>query len=231
MARILVIDDEPQILRALRAGLEREGYTVSLAESGEKGLDLAATMPPDLVILDLSMPGLDGFGVCQELRKWSKAPIIVLSVRDEEDDKIRALDLGADDYLTKPFGVGELMARVRANMRRAATDSEAATEPSFSSGPLTIDFVHRQVTLDGQEVHLTPTEYDLLLCLVKHRNRVLTHRQLRAKVWGPEYEDDPHVLRVHIANLRNKIESDPTRPRFVQTETRVGYRFRTDSDN
>lgn len=229
MARVLVIDDEPQIRRALRAGLERGGHNVTLAESGEQGLDAAAAAPPDLVILDLAMPGLDGFGVCEELRRWSKAPIIVLSVRDEEDDKIRALDLGADDYLTKPFGIGELMARVRANLRRSAADAEPS-ESQFKSGPLEVDFAHRQVFVNSTEVHLTPTEYDLLNCLVSHRNKVLTHRQLRAKVWGPEYADDAHVLRVHIANLRNKIEIDPTRPRFIQTETRIGYRFRVDSE-
>lgn len=230
MARILVVDDEPQIRRALRAGLERAGHAVSTADTGEQGLDMAATAPPDLVILDLAMPGIDGFAVCEELRRWYKAPIIVLSVRDDEDDKIRALDLGADDYLTKPFGIGELMARVRANLRRAAADTESA-ERAFKSGPLEIDFVHRQVFANGQEVHLTPTEYDLLNCLVAYRNKVLTHRQLRAKVWGPEYADDPHLLRVHIANLRNKIEADPTRPRFITTETRIGYRFRTESDS
>jgi two-component system KDP operon response regulator KdpE len=229
MARILVIDDEPQIRRALRAGLERAGHAVAVAENGEQGLDAAATAPPDLVILDLAMPGIDGFAVCEELRRWSKAPIIVLSVRDEEDDKIRALDLGADDYLTKPFGVGELMARVRANLRRATADAEPA-ERNFKSGPLEIDFVHRQVFVDRNEVHLTPTEYDLLNCMIAYRNKVLTHRQLRAKVWGPEYADDPHVLRVHIANLRNKIEADPTRPRFIHTETRIGYRFRAENE-
>jgi two-component system KDP operon response regulator KdpE len=202
---------------------------VTLAESGEQGLDAAATAPPDLVILDLAMPGADGFFVCEELRRWSKAPIIVLSVRDEEDDKIRALDLGADDYLTKPFGIGELMARVRANLRRSGSDADPS-ESQFKSGTLEIDFAHRQVFVNGNEVHLTPTEYDLLNCLVSHRNKVLTHRQLRAKVWGPEYADDPHVLRVHIANLRNKIEIDPTRPKFIQTETRIGYRFRVDND-
>lgn len=229
MAKVLVIDDEPQIRRALRAGLERAGYNVALAESGEQGLDSAATTPPDLVILDLAMPGIDGFSVCEELRRWTKAPIIVLSVRDDEDDKIRALDLGADDYLTKPFGIGELMARVRANLRRASADADP-NESQFKSGTLEIDFAHRQVFVNGAEVHLTPTEYDLLNCLVLHRNKVLTHRQLRAKVWGPEYADDPHVLRVHIANLRNKVEVDPTRPKFIQTETRIGYRFRVDNE-
>jgi len=226
--KVLVIDDEPQIRRALRAGLERGEYEVILAASGEEGLDLAALHNPDLVILDLAMPGTDGYEVCKQLRSWSKSPIIVLSVREGEDDKIHALDLGADDYLTKPFGIRELMARVRAVMRRSGAEEEP-DEPSFSCDNLFIDFAHRKVTIGGQEVHLTPKEYDLLRYMVSNANRVLTHRQLLTKVWGPEYADDSHTLRVHIANLRNKIEATPERPRFVHTETRVGYRFRTDS--
>jgi len=226
--KVLVIDDEPQIRRALRAGLERGEYEVIMAASGEEGLDLAALHNPDLVILDLAMPGTDGYEVCKQLRSWSKSPIIVLSVREGEDDKIQALDLGADDYLTKPFGIGELMARVRAVLRRAGV-AEEQDEPSFSCENLFIDFAHRKVTIAGQEVHLTPKEYDLLRYMVSNANRVLTHRQLLTKVWGPEYADDSHTLRVHIANLRNKIEATPERPRFVHTETRVGYRFRTDS--
>src|SRR5712692_8951127 len=159
--KVLVIDDEPQIRRALRAGLERNGYTVSLAASGEEGLDQAALQPPDLVILDLAMPGMDGFEVCRQLREWSKAPIIVLSVREGEADKIRALDLGADDYLTKPFSLGELLARLRALRRRTGSSEEPET-PTISAGSLEIDFARRRVTRDGQEIHLTPTEYDLL---------------------------------------------------------------------
>jgi two-component system, OmpR family, KDP operon response regulator KdpE len=223
--RVLVIDDEPQIRRALRADLERNGFTVQSAGSGDEGLDMASISAPDLVILDLAMPGTDGFAVCAELRKWSKVPIIVLSVRDDEEDKIKALDLGADDYLTKPFGVGELQARIRAVVRRAAQDAND-DEISFSSGDLHIDFVLRTVSIGATEIHLTPIEYDLLKYLVSHRNRVLTHRQLLTKVWGPEYTDETHTLRVHIANLRFKIESNPTRPVFIHTETRIGYRFR-----
>jgi two-component system, OmpR family, KDP operon response regulator KdpE len=221
--RVLVIDDEPQIQRALRAGLERNGYIVLSAASGDQGLDLAAEHPPDIVILDLAMPGMDGFKVCLELRKWSKMPIIVLTVRDSEEDKIRALDSGADDYLTKPFGVGELLARMRAVLRR--TIGSEADEPVFRTDNLEIDYAQRRVLVSGQEVHLTPTEYDLLRCMVQHRNRVLTHRQLLTKVWGAEYAEDSHTLRVHIANLRNKLEPDPTRPKYIRTETRIGYRF------
>jgi two-component system KDP operon response regulator KdpE len=225
--KALVIDDEPQIRRALRAGLERNGYTVALASSGEEGLDEAALHPPDVIILDLAMPGMDGFEVCRQLREWTKVPIIVLSVREGEADKIRALDQGADDYLTKPFSVGELLARMRAVLRRLG--NEAGEEPSsFSAGDLQIDFAHRRVTLAGQEVHLTPTEYELLRQLAQNPDRVLTHRQLLTRVWGPEYAEDTHTLRVHIANLRNKIEPDPARPRLLHTEPRVGYRFRVD---
>lgn len=223
--KVLIIDDEPQIRRALRAGLERTGYHVTMASGGEEGLNFASEHPPDLVILDLAMPGTDGFAVCEELRKWSKIPVIVLSVRDSEDDKIRALDLGADDYLVKPFGIGELLARMRAVLRRVSNSEEESEEPSFVAGELEVDFVHRKVNKAGGEVHLTPKEYDLLLCMIRYRNRVLTHRQLLSKVWGVEYADDTHTLRVHVANLRTKIESDPARPQFIRTETRIGYRF------
>jgi two-component system, OmpR family, KDP operon response regulator KdpE len=225
--KILVIDDEPQIRRALSAGLERTGYKVVAAAGGEEGLNLASEHPPDLVILDLAMPGTDGFTVCAELRKWSKMPIIVLSVRDSEEDKIKALDLGADDYLVKPFGIGELLARMRAVLRRIST-SEDLDQPSFQTGGLEVDYVHRKVLMNQSEVHLTPKEYELLSCMIQYRNRVLTHRQLLSKVWGVEYADDTHTLRVHVANLRNKIESDPARPQYIRTETRIGYRFRCD---
>lgn len=226
--KVLVIDDEPQIRRALRAGLERTGYSVQSASTGEEGLTLASEKPPDIVILDLAMPGTDGFAVCEELRKWTKIPIIVLSVRDREDDKIRALDLGADDYLIKPFGVGELLARMRAVLRRALGNDEESTEPLFEINDLKVDYVNRVVTVSGEEIHLTPKEYDLLKCLIHYRNRVLTHTQLLAKVWGTEQVDDTHTLRVHMANLRSKIEGDPARPRYIRTEPRIGYRFKTD---
>src|SRR5579862_1623161 len=197
--KILVIDDEPQIRRALKAGLERNNHQVRLAQTGEEGLDQAAMEPPDVVILDLAMPGTDGFQVCKQIREWSTVPIIVLSVRDSEEDKIKALDLGADDYLTKPFGIGELLARLRAVVRRVAIE-HGPEETVFSCDGLTIDFPHRTVTLDGKDLHLTPKEYDLLCYMVGNQDRVLTHRQLLTKVWGPEFADDFHTLRVHVAN-------------------------------
>lgn len=223
--RALVVDDEPQIRRALRAGLEQNGYHVTLAANGEEALDQAALHPPDVVILDLAMPGMDGFQVCRQLREWSKVPVLVLSVREGEEEKIASLDIGADDYLTKPFSLGELLARLRALVRRSA--GETPETPVFAAGDLRVDFVRRQVTVGENEVHLTPIEYDLLRQLALNADRVLTHRQLLTRVWGPEYEDDTHTLRVHIANLRSKIEADPARPRYVHTEPRVGYRFRT----
>lgn len=223
--KVLVIDDEPQIRRALKLALEQD-FEVLSASNGEDGINLVATATPDVVILDLSMPGMDGFDVCRRIRSWSEVPIIILSARDNEDDKIEALDLGADDYITKPFGMRELFARMRAVLRRVNEDSDPSN--LFTCGPLTVDFSKRSVLCDGQEVHLTPKEYDLLCYMVKNPNRVLTHKQLLHKVWGQEYVQETHTLRVHIANLRTKIESSPERPRFVQTETRVGYRFRTE---
>lgn len=225
--KVLVIDDEPQIRRALRIGLERNNYQVTLAATGADGLDLAATQPLDLVILDLAMPGLDGVEVCRQLRQWSRVPIIVLSVREGEGDKIAALDEGADDYLTKPFSLQELLARGRAVLRRARSDGEPEA-PAFASGTLHIDFARRVVTVAAQVVHLTPLEYELLKFMVQHPDRVLTHRHLLTQLWGAEYAEDTHTLRVHIANLRNKIESNPARPQFLHTEPRIGYRFRVE---
>jgi DNA-binding response OmpR family regulator len=221
--KVLVIDDEPQIRRALRAGLEPEGYTVLLAASGEEGLDMAALHGPDLVILDLAMPGLDGREVCRQLRSWSQVPILVLSVREGERDKVAALDLGADDYVTKPFSLEELRARLRALRRR--TGGEPLSQASLTVGDLQIDFARRRVTLAGQEVHLTPLEYQLLCYMAQHPDRVLTHRQLLTNVWGAEYAEDLHTLRVHIANLRSKIEPGSPVPRFIHTHLRIGYRF------
>lgn len=225
MQQVLVVDDEPQIRRALRVGLEQAGYRVHLAANGEEGLDQAALHPPDLVILDLAMPGTDGLAVCKALREWSQVPILILSVREDESDKIAALDLGADDYLTKPFGVGELLARIRALLRRTR-GPQNQEPPTFEAGDLVIDFSRRKVMRSGHAVRLTPIEYDLLRTLALNADRVLTHRQLLTRVWGAEYADDSHTLRVHVANLRNKIERDPSRPRFVHTEPRIGYRFR-----
>lgn len=224
MIRVLVIDDEPQIRRALRAGLERNGFEVELAQDGEEGLDAAAERPPDVVILDLAMPGIDGFEVCRQLREWSQTPIIVLSVREGERDKIEALTLGADDYLTKPFSLEELVARIKAILRRV--NSAETDPPSFSVGDLNVDFAHRLVTMAEKEVHLTPIEYELLRMMVMNAGRVLTHRQLLTKVWGPDYAEDVRTLRVHIVHLRGKIEADATSPRYIHTEPRIGYRFR-----
>jgi two-component system, OmpR family, KDP operon response regulator KdpE len=226
--KVLIIDDEPQIRRTLQAALSRDGWEVMLAASGDEGLDLAAAGHPDLVILDLVMAGMSGFEVCRHLRRWTKTPVIVLSVRNSEDDKIQALDLGADDYLTKPFGMREMFARIRAVMRRTTLD-ETQSDSQFSCEDLLVDFAQRRVMLSGQEIHITPKEYDLLRYMVLNANRVLTHRQLLKDVWGSQYENDAQTLRVHIANLRNKIEPHPERPRFIHTEPRVGYRFRADT--
>jgi two-component system KDP operon response regulator KdpE len=229
--KILVVDDEPQIRRALKMGLERNDYIVSLAASAEEALDKMAVEQFELVVLDIAMPGMNGFEMCKQIRTWSQIPVIVLSVRDSEDDKIKALDCGADDYLTKPFGVGELLARIRAIVRRAKGAESALTMPIFTENNLQVDFDKRIVTVGGEVVHLTPKEYELLHMLINNANKVLTHRQLLTKIWGIEYADDHHSLRVHMANLRNKIEQDPTRPKLIQTETRVGYRFVTNSVN
>ena len=223
--RALVVDDEPHLRRAVQVGLEQNGYEVFVAGSGPEALEQAALQMLDVVILDLAMPGMDGFEVCRRLRERSKVPILVLSVRDGEEDKIAALDLGADDYLTKPFGLGELLARLRALLRRTGGTDEA--EHVFKLEGLSLDFTHRRVSLNGEEVHLTPIEYELLRVLALNLDRVLTHRQLLTRVWGEEYAEDLHTLRVHIANLRAKIEPDAIRPRFIYTEPRVGYRLRS----
>lgn len=224
---VLVIDDEPQIRRALRAGLERNGYEVTLAATGEEGLDAASLQQQDIVILDLALPGMDGLQTCQQLREWSKVPIIVLSVREGERDKIAALDYGADDYLTKPFSIDELLARIRAVLRRIGNEAEP-NPAAVTTGDLRVDFARRRVTVGNAEIHLTPIEYELLKYMALHPDRVLTHRQLLTTIWGNEYAEDTHTLRVHIANLRNKIEADPARPRYLHTEPRIGYRFRVE---
>lgn len=223
--KVLVVDDEPQIRRAVRVILERQGYQVIEAADGEDGLDAFAEHNPGLVILDLAMPRRDGLQVCRDLRAWSQVPILVLSVRDREPDKVQALDLGADDYLTKPFGTEELLARVRAVTRRA--ELGRASEPAgVTVGELEIDFGRRQVLLAGEELHLTPIEFDLLRYLALNAGKVITHRQLLTKVWGEAYAEDVQTLRVHISNLRHKLEPDATHPRYLWTEPRVGYRFR-----
>jgi two-component system, OmpR family, KDP operon response regulator KdpE len=223
--RILVVDDEPQIRRALRVGLAGHGYDVQLAGTGEEALDLAAVAPPDVIILDLMLPGLSGLDVCKGLREWSQAPIIVLSAKGEERDKVEALDLGADDYLTKPFGMDELLARIRAALRRTA--GEAPT-PVLEIGELRLDQARRLLTSRGREIHLTPTEYDMLRYLMTNAGKVITHRALLRAVWGPGYEDGSQTLRFFIAQLRRKIEPEPSRPIYIRTEPGVGYRFRAD---
>lgn len=224
--RILVVDDEPQIRRALRAGLTAQGYAVISVASGEEALDQAATQPPALVILDLMLPGLSGLEVCRHLREWSDVPILVLSARGQEKDKVHALDLGADDYLTKPFGMDELLARVRAALRRQGR-GRLETEAALMVGEIVIDFARRVVTQQGEEIRLTPLEYDVLRYLAINADRVVTHRQLLSHVWGPENAEETQYLRVHIGHLRQKLERDPARPQFLITEPGVGYRFRT----
>jgi two-component system, OmpR family, KDP operon response regulator KdpE len=220
---ILVVDDEPAIRRFLRASLGAHGYTITEAVSGEDALRVVATSHQDIVILDLGLPDMEGVEVTRRLREWTAIPIIILSVREHEKDKIAALDAGADDYLTKPFGIGELMARMRVVLRRTAQDT---SEPVFESGGLMMDFAHREVKIKDQLVTLTPTEYDLLRTLVKNAGKVLTHRQLLRTVWGNVYESETHILQVNISNLRHKIEPDPFRPVYIVTEPGVGYRFK-----
>lgn len=222
--RVLIVDDEAQIRRALRTALTGHGYRVDVAEDGESGLAALASQVPDVLVLDLVMPGLDGFEVLRQTRTWSNLPIIVLSARGEERDKVQALDLGADDYLTKPFGMEELLARVRAVLRRTPTAS--VTQIAF--GDVTVDLARHVVTKRGAEVHLTPTEFDLLRVLGKDLGRVLTHRQLLERVWGAYASENSRQLRVYINYLRRKLEDDPSRPRWLVTEPGVGYRLRSD---
>jgi two-component system, OmpR family, KDP operon response regulator KdpE len=223
-ARILVVDDEVQIRRLLQTGLSGYGYTVELAADGLEAVEKARAWRPDVIVLDLGLPKLSGIEVCQSIRSWSSTPIIVLSVRDSDHDKISALDLGADDYLTKPFSLGELLARVRVALRHTATGTPA--EPVLQFEDLRIDLPLRQVFVADQEVHLTPTEYDLLKLLATHAGKVLTHTYLLREIWGAAYERDTQTLRVFIGQLRRKLGDDPTRPRFILTEPGVGYRFR-----
>jgi two-component system KDP operon response regulator KdpE len=221
-ARVLVVDDEPAIRFFLRASLSAHGYTVFEAENGQKVPSAVLATRPDLILLDLGLPDIDGVDVTRLLREWTSIPIIVISVREQEADKIAALDAGADDFVTKPFGIGELLARMRVALRRAGSPD---TEPVFSTGDLSVDTVRREVRIAGQLVLLTPTEYDLLRALVRNAGKVLTHRQLLVAVWGRGYEQETHMLRVNISNLRRKIEPDPARPRYIRTEPGVGYRL------
>ena len=223
-ARILLIDDERAIRRLLRAALAAHGYEVLEAATGEEGLQSAATQHPDVIILDLGLPDLDGVQVTRRLREWTQTPIIILSVRGSEEDKIAALDAGADDYLTKPFGTGELTAHIRAALRRIQPPGEG--QPVFQVDELRVDLLHRTVSVDDHLVDLTPNEYELLKLLVQHAGKVVTHRQLLRAVWGSGYEEEAHLLRVNISNLRHKLESDPAQPRYILTESGVGYRLK-----
>jgi len=220
--RILVVDDEAPIRRYLRAALSAQGFTVYESASGEEAVQAVLSHRPDMIILDLGLPDIDGIEVTRRLREWSQTPIIILSVREAEQDKIAALDAGADDYLTKPFGTGELLARMRVALRK---QSSAGNEPVFESKGLSMDFARRLVMVNEKEIQLTPTEYDLLKILVTHAGKVITHHQLLRQVWGDGY-DDMHILRVNISNLRGKIEPDPARPTFIHTEPGVGYRLK-----
>ena len=222
LPRILVIDDELAIRRFLHTVLSSEEFSLHEAENGHAGLASAAAFRPDVILLDLGLPDLDGIEVIKRIREWSPVPIIVLSVRDRENDKVAALDAGADDYLTKPFGVGELLARIRAALRRSI---QQTPEPVFTNNDLVVDLTRRRVTVSGSDVQLTPTEYDILRLLVTHAGKVLTHGQILKQVWGLAYLEQPHVLRVNVSNLRRKIEADPSRPRHIITEPGVGYRL------
>ena len=217
------MDDETSIRRYLRAALSAQGFTIYEATNGQEAIDAVIANRPDIIILDLGLPDFDGIEITRRLREWSQTPIIILSVREAESDKIAALDAGADDYLTKPFSSGELMARMRVAMRRLASKSD---EPILQVDNLKIDLSRRLVTVNDKEISLTPTEYDILRLLLQNAGKVLTHRQLLRQVWGTAYESEMHLLRVNISNLRGKIESDPGRPKYIVTEPGVGYRLK-----
>jgi len=223
---ILVIEDEVQTRRFLQATLRAHDYQVVEATTAREGLTQAAGRNPDLILLDLGLPDADGLEVARTIRQQSRTPIIVLSARGRERDKVAALDLGADDYLTKPFGVAELLARIRVALRHAALPAGGPTEPVFRAGKLTVDLIKREVLRDGAVVHLTPTEYKLLAALIREAGRVVTHQVLLREVWGPNAVDQPHYLRVYMAQLRHKLEDDPARPRLLTTEPGVGYRLK-----
>ena len=225
---ILLIEDDPQIRRFLRASLVTQGYELIEAGTGREGLALAAAQVPEVVLLDLGLPDMEGLEVIKQLRAWSSVPIIILSARGQERDKVANLDAGADDYLTKPFGVGELLARIRVALRKSPPPEESQQEPFYSIGKIKVDFERRMVFRGQDEVHLTPIEYKLLAVLLKHKGKVVTHRQLLKEVWGPSSVEQNPYLRIFILNLRRKLEDDPTRPQYLLTEPGVGYRLRDD---
>lgn len=226
--KVLIIDDENAIRRFLRTALDAHGYEIYEATTGEDGMLQAVNVQPDLIILDLGLPGMDGLEVTRRIREWTDTPIIILSVQNQDAEKIEALDAGADDYLTKPFSVGELTARMRVAMRHA---HKADPDPVFKTGELSVDLAARIVQIKGEEVQLTPTEYDLLKVMVQDAGRVLTHQQLLRKVRGVGYQKETHLLHVHMSNLRRKIEADPTHPKYILTEPGVGYRLTVDTDS
>jgi two-component system, OmpR family, KDP operon response regulator KdpE len=222
-ARILIIDDEPQIRKLLKVTLQVHNFEINESSSGEEGVYQASIVHPDLIVLDLGLPDISGMEVLRRIREWSRIPIIVLTAKDREEDKITALDSGADDYVTKPFSMGELVARIRVALRHVA---KSANEPILQFGSLVIDLAQRLVELDGNRVKLTPTEYELLKILASNAGKVITQRQLLQQVWGGHhYESDSHYLRIYIGHLRKKLEEDPTRPKFIETEPGIGYRF------
>ncbi|QSA97167.1 two-component system response regulator KdpE [Methylococcus sp. EFPC2] len=223
---IVVIEDDPPIRRFLRTGLSAQGFNVFEAETGRQGIVEAGVRKPDLIILDLGLPDTDGVEVVKAIRGWSAMPIIVLSARSSEQHKIEALDAGADDYLTKPFGLGELLARIRVALRHGARAADDAGGGVFEAGKLRVDLVNRRVFVEGAEVHLTPIQYRLLALLVKNAGKVLTQRQILKEVWGPAYAENAHYLRIYMSQLRQKLEEDPARPRYLLTELGVGYRFK-----
>jgi len=228
MSRVLIVDDEPQIARAVRVALAARGYEVDAVGNGETALERQASRPADVILLDLGLPGIDGVEVTRRLRGWSQVPIIVLSVRDAQDDKVAALDAGADDYLTKPFGMDELLARIRAALRRVADAPAGRSTLAFDG--LEIDLTKRLVKRNGRPVHLTPTEYQLFEALVTNPGKLLTHRWLLSKVWGGTYGDESHYVRVYVAQLRRKLEDDPARPRWILTEPGLGYRWADEAE-
>jgi two-component system KDP operon response regulator KdpE len=228
MPTVLVIEDEAPIRRFLRATLTLHGYKLVEAATAQDGLVQATTCQPDVVLLDLGLPDLDGLEVMRRLREWSTVPIIVLSARGQESDKVTALDTGADDYLTKPFSVGELLARMRVALRHATRTSQESGEPLFHIDALRVDLARRQVYLAEQQVHLTPIEYKLLTTLIRYAGKVVTHRQLLQEVWGPGHTEETHYLRVYMGQLRHKLEADPARPRYLLTEPGVGYRLKAE---
>jgi two-component system KDP operon response regulator KdpE len=223
-----IIEDDPQIRRFLRTGLHAHGFEIHESDSGTSGLVMAGTRKPDLLILDLGLPDMEGIDVVRALREWTPVPIIILSARDLESDKVAALDAGADDYLTKPFGVDELLARIRVALRHASRVSQTDSEQVYTSHGLKVDLATRSVSRDGQEVHLTPIEYRLLALLVTHAGKVLTQRQLLTQVWGPSYVEHSHYVRIYMGALRHKLERDPAQPQLLLTEAGVGYRLRAE---